>query len=279
MAIIIKLGGSLITHKHSGRPVLRLDIVRKLAHELVRLRRSGHLGQCIILHGASSFGHPLVFSHRLNDRRLSHRAIPMVSQTIQSVNSLTMLITKQLLSAGLPVIALQTTSLVTGNENQWKFLGQKVLQQILLSGGIPLLSGQMVVSDNGRSVVLSADKLAIILAELLPTTRIIFCTDVDGVYAHFPPYANELPIEHIDRYELGKFIRSQTIQKKSTDVTGAMIGKLQAIAALHHGTVIIVNGFRANRLVSACSSHPHGTVIEMEAKKKPSRKLVKAHKY
>ncbi len=268
---IIKLGGSLITYKHSGRPVLRLDVVRRLARELVSLRRSGHLGQCILVHGAGSFGHPTVFRHRLNGRRLSRRSMLMVGQTIRSVDSLTTLVTEHLLSAGVPVVPLQTTSLVTGRDNRWKFLGRKILQQILRSGAIPLLSGQLVVSDDGRSVVLSADRLAVILARLFGATRIIFCTDVDGIYAHFPPRAGERPMAHLDRRELATFIRTRTIRPRSTDVTGSMVGKLRAIMTWGHGMVVIINGLRASRLSSAFSSPPPGTVIHMDTKKKPSR--------
>jgi isopentenyl phosphate kinase len=144
--IIIKLGGSLITRKHSSRPMLRLDIVRQLARELARLRRSGHLDRCVILHGAGSFGHPFVFRYQLNGRRLSARTISPVSQTIRSVDSLTTLMTAQLVRAGLPIVPLQTTSVVTGRNNRWQFSGQKILQQILRAGGIPLLSGQLAVN-------------------------------------------------------------------------------------------------------------------------------------
>lgn len=270
---IIKLGGSIITHKHSGQPVLRLDVVRRLARELASLRRSGRLGRCILLHGAGSFGHPTVFRHRLDGRRLSGRTVLPVSQTIRLVDSLTELMTEQLLFAGLPVVPLHTTSIVTDRDNRWRFHGRKVIQQILRSGAIPMLSGQLVISDDGRSVVLSADRLAVIMAKLFRPTRIIFCTDVDGVYDHFPPRAGELPVARLDRLGFSKFIRARTVRPRSTDVAGSMVGKLRAIMPLTHGTIAIINGFRTGRLSSAFDRQPQGTVIRMDArKKKPSRR-------
>lgn len=270
---IIKLGGSIVTHKQSGHPVLRLDVVRRLARELAKLRRSGKIDHCVLLHGAGSFGHPTVFRYRLNGRRLSRQTIGMVGKTIRLVDSLTTQITEQLLDADIPVIPLHTTSLVTGRDHRWNFHGKKIIQHILRSGAVPLLGGQLVLADDGRSVVLSADRLAVIIARLFRTTRIIFCTDVDGVYNHFPPRAGERAIARFDRRQLTTFIHDQTIRPRSTDVTGSMVGKLRAITSLTHGTITIINGLRAGRLSSAIDAQPQGTIIRMNTrKKKPSRR-------
>jgi len=276
---IIKIGGSIITHKHSGRPTLATGAVRRLARELVDLHRSNRLGPCILLHGAGSFGHPLVFRHKLNGRRLSRETISPVTQTIQRVNRLTSLLVEELLRAGLPrgsslrglpVVPLQTTSMVTGRDSQWKFLGKKILARLLRSGTIPVMSGQLVISDDGQSTVMSADRLMMILAKIFKTTRLIFCTDVDGVYKIFPPRVGESHIKKLDRPALMRLIHAPNNPRhirtnvSEVDVTGAMTGKLREILNIKNATVAIVNGWKAGRLRSAFGSKPQGTMIRLK---------------
>ena len=53
--IILKIGGSIITHKEKGLPKVNLLNVRKITNQLAGLNK-----KFILIHGAGSFGHPIV---------------------------------------------------------------------------------------------------------------------------------------------------------------------------------------------------------------------------
>ncbi|OGG71844.1 hypothetical protein A3E65_02815 [Candidatus Kaiserbacteria bacterium RIFCSPHIGHO2_12_FULL_56_13] len=69
--MIIKLGGSIITEKKSGKPVARVREIKRLAREIAKAHRGRPL---ILLYGGGSFGHPLARQYRLSGRALSRGA-------------------------------------------------------------------------------------------------------------------------------------------------------------------------------------------------------------
>ena len=59
--ILMKLGGSLITKKRSDVPKCHENIMRKIANTI---SKSGK--KIIIVHGAGSYGHPIVKKYKIN---------------------------------------------------------------------------------------------------------------------------------------------------------------------------------------------------------------------
>ena len=72
--IILKLGGSVITNKRVGKPVVRVRHVKQLAREVSRVCLDGARGSrppLILLYGGGSFGHPLAHRYQLSGKMLS----------------------------------------------------------------------------------------------------------------------------------------------------------------------------------------------------------------
>ncbi len=258
--VILKLGGSVITHKRSDKPAFASNVVERLAEELARWYKAErpHL---ILLHGAGSFGHPLARRYRLEGRMLDAGALKDADRTSASVQALSERLSVVLARAGVPAVPLRTSALAR------KVHGSVVLDDyghigtILANGGVPMLAGDVVIEDGVRIAIASADALVAPLAKHFRSDRILLATDVDGVYRHYPPRRDERPLARVDRGTL----RALAVPAKSHehDVTGAMTGKLAALLPLRGRRVCIFNALRTGYLSDALRGKSMGTLITL----------------
>src|SRR5258708_2350151 len=106
--IILKLGGSVITEKRSGKPVIRTSQVKRLAREVARSTHS----PLILLYGGGSFGHPLAHKYRLSGLALSKDALIGAGRTTSAMRRLGDALATIFLDVGVPLVPLQTSTLV-----------------------------------------------------------------------------------------------------------------------------------------------------------------------
>jgi isopentenyl phosphate kinase len=259
--IILKLGGSIITEKSSGKPKIRRAVIKQLVKELKVFVRRFPKTKIILLHGAGSFGHPLVYRHKLLKQPLTSARISGFAEVVCSMRCMANLLADIFLSAKLPVFPLQTSAVLNEKNNLSNFFH---LKQILDAGFIPLLGGDMGLASKKQAVVVSADKLAVQLAKAFPNSKIIFATDVDGVFEKFPPSKNSQPLASLTRKKIAQVFKGNNIKKSQhDDVTGKMAGKLRAVLALRKTEVIVFNGLKPGGLTKALSGKPVGTRLEL----------------
>ena len=140
---ILKLGGSIITEKLNRQPRIRKAVVKQLAKELKLFIKRFPKTRIILLHGAGSFGHPLVYRYKLLERPLTGSRLLNFSETVRSMRQMANLLTGIFLSSGLPVLPLQASA-VLNEKNSVMFLSNlNQLKQIIDIGFIPLLGGDM----------------------------------------------------------------------------------------------------------------------------------------
>lgn len=234
--IVIKLGGSILTDKHGGKPALKERVVRRLARDIARNCRKETL---VLLHGGGSFGHPLAHRYGLVGKRLSRGNFLGVGMTISAMRELGTRLATAFFAAGLPVIPLQTSSFI--RKERGKLVGDfTTVEHILAKGGIPLLGGDVVI-ERGRSVIASADALAVALAKRFHARKIFFATDVAGIYERFPIRQGARPLRMADRATIRRIASSNT-SRNQYDVTGDMGGKLASLSPLRNCEVTIFNG-------------------------------------
>jgi isopentenyl phosphate kinase len=123
------------------------------------------------------------------------------------------------------------------------------------------MGGDGMIADGTRIEIVSADRLAANLAGLFGSKRIVFATDVDGVFKHFPPRRGEKPLATLTRAELTGVRASR--MKLEGDVTGGMAGKLAALTKLRGVTVIVCNGNKKGTLKTALRGGVVGTRITL----------------
>lgn len=261
--IILKFGGSVITEKLSGRPRIKEAVVQQLAKELKLFIQRFPRAKIILLHGAGSFGHPLVYRHKLIERPLTGARLLGFTETVCSMRHMANLLTDTFRAAKLPVLPLQASAVLNEKNNAMVLFNLCQLKQILNVGFIPLLGGDMGLTKKNQAIVVSADRLAVLLAKAFPVSRIIFASDVDGVFDKFPLSGNTQPLPFISRKNLKGLLKNMKQQKSQYDVTGGMVGKLRTMLALRKKEVIIFNGLRSGSLTKALAGKPIGTRLTL----------------
>jgi len=261
--ILLKLGGSIITAKHTGQAKLQKHTVLRIAKEISVFRKKNPHRKLIILHGSGSFSHPLSYQYRLMDEPTITSQLMGMAKTMHATRKLTSLLTDVFLEMKIPVIPLQTSALCKKQKGRIVFGDIQAIQAILKHGGIPLFGGDVVVSDNRNVGIASADALMVTLAHHIPHTRLLFATDVDGVYEKFPPSLNATPISKLTRAQIQKLVLKSKEKIHSKDVTGGMIGKLKTLLSLKGRTAVIFNGRTPNLLFGALQGDACGTTVRV----------------
>lgn len=261
--IILKLGGSIITKKRSGVPMLEIQRLKAIGRILRNFRRAHPSARLILLHGGGSFGHPLAHRYHLEGKKLNKESWREVSVTTNAMRDLTTRIVALLLRAGVPAVPLHTASMASIARGRLILAHPDPIETVLTTGGIPVLGGDVVVADKTRATVLSADTLAAFLASRLPSPRILFATDVPGVYAIFPPNPNATPLRTITRPLFRALISRGRPHTSKHDVTGGMLGKLLALKDLTACEVRIFDGRDPRNLALALRGSAPGTTIRL----------------
>lgn len=197
--IIVKLGGSIITEKLSSQAKIKKTVVRQLAKELkIFIQRFPDV-KIILLHGAGSFGHPLVYRHKLLEQPLAGSCLLGFAKTVYSMRQMANLLTEFFQTEKLPVFPLQFSAMAR--------FDIRYLKKIINAGFIPLLGGDMGLIKKNQVTIVSADKIAVILANAFPNSKIIFATNVNGVFNKFPPVTNEKPLSALSRIEINLMLK------------------------------------------------------------------------
>ena len=260
---ILKLGGSIITDKQSGKPIIEEERIKKLCSEIAAALQQNQDLRLVVLHGAGSLGHPQVKKYDLVNKPLTKERLLGMGETMANMRLLTDKISEELRSKGVPALPLQTSSLLHVQGVEPICTGIKTIKTILKSGGVPVLGGDTVVTEDGRVVIASADMLAMLLGRQCDASRILFGSNVDGVYASFPPADGEQPIKELTRQQAEDLSNTNQQNTSTIDVTGEMQGKLKALLEMNDTQITIFNGKNQENLRAVLAGEAIGTVINL----------------
>lgn len=227
--VVVKLGGSAITDK-SKASTARLEVIHGAIEEL-----SSYSGRLILLHGGGSFAHPYVSKSALRNGFKLKLQLGSVSEIELNLNQLTRIIGVGLLLRSRPFVPLSPMSFMTLRRGN---VGRSFLDPItsaLRLGLIPLIHGDIVFDEVRGCGIVSADRIASLLDEKIGVSRVLFGSDVDGLYDENPKTSSkaELIVE-VDRSNYSQVLKR--LKPNSSDVTGGMRGKaLEALRLAKHG--------------------------------------------
>ncbi len=245
---IVKLGGSVITEKDKAMKI-DYDSLCKIGSYLRK-----HMPK-IIVHGGGSYGHYIVHDILEEKRQLDYTDLPLISYVMDVLNRE---VVKCFQDYGLPVVSFPPHSICT-IKNSMLECEIETMKRTVENGLIPVLYGDAVVSTDGIEI-LSGDKLMVFLAREFGLRRLVFLTDVDGVYVNID---KKTIIKHLnlrDPKNQLAFLR----ESDNIDVTGGMRAKIESLKNLPSGTLVyIVNGRKESHLskVFVEGENP-GTLIE-----------------
>ncbi|MFH1520396.1 MAG: isopentenyl phosphate kinase [Candidatus Micrarchaeota archaeon] len=233
---LLKLGGSIITNK-SGWREANLSAINALAKAVAKAWKKSR--DWIIVHGAGSFGHPLVVKYNLNDGITSTEQKLRFAETHEACTELSVLVCSALNNEGVPAIPIPPAVVITSKNKRIHSFNTKLIEDYLKSGYVPLLFGDMVPDLELGGSVCSGDQIISYLGK--GAEKIVLATDVDGVLDDSGKVIPEISEENFA--EISKHLKNST--KK--DVTGAMAGKLKELLELDTPS-FIVNGLKPERV-------------------------------
>ncbi len=259
---ILKLGGSLLTDKTKPYS-LREDILKQVTHEIKECIEIGLLDSMIILHGVGSFGHPPVLEYKLHRGFSGPEQLSPLSKTQQIVNRFRLQLVEAFHEANVPIILMHPSSIIVSKKMKMTNFFLESLKGFMKLGMTPLLGGDLLYDTVMGFSVGSADQLASILADQLGANRLIFATDVDGVYNGDPKVdSNAELISEINLDNIEEVMQKMG-QAGQVDASGAMKGKL--VSLLH-----IKEKIKRGLKVSIISMLSEGNLISALQDKNPN---------
>lgn len=228
--LVLKLGGSLLTDKSTPYK-LRDDNLDRVATEIKECIDLGLIKSLVIVHGVGSFGHPPVLQYNLHKGFKDNNQLISMSKTQQIVNKLRKTIASKFIDKGIPINLMHASSMVVGNKMVITNHAFEGLKGYLSLGMMPLIGGDMMYDDSMGFSVCSGDQLAVLLSRVLNAERLMFATNVPGVYDQDPELGRkaqlfkEININDLDNV-LKKFDKSN-----ATDASGRMRGKLLSLVS------------------------------------------------
>lgn len=251
---IVKLGGSILTTKGAGKRVRGL-VLRRLAREVAKAP------DLVVLHGAGSFGHTLAKKANLLQGIQHPAQFHAAAQVSADVRELHLAVLRALHAAKARPFSMPPGQVAYCSGGQVAAIALAPFQLALRQGFTPVSCGDVVLDEKQGVSIVSADAVALILAQRLEARTMVFATDVDGIYTA-PPGTKGA--ELILRCTPDELHQVATGGSSKTDVTGGMAGKALAIAAIAEMgcDVWVVNGLRAGRVHQALTGgKPRGTLV------------------
>lgn len=245
--LLLKIGGSTISDKTLLYNALKSNDQEdiKNAHnidlsainQVVEEIKNGytHAKRMIIITGVGSPGHFTVLKHQLHkgNNGSIEQHLGLVKAQIE-VNKIRQLLLEVFLENSLPVVQFYASSMYISDKMRIQVSYTDNITHFLNLGMIPVISGDMVPDYSMGYSVLSGDQIIADLAYRLKPRRIVFGSDIDGLYDRDPKidtkahFFNDLNLEQIN----------SLINKLSEgDASGQMKGKLIEIKNLLHSGV------------------------------------------
>lgn len=228
---VIKLGGALISDKSTPYK-MREDLIGAVANEIKECIDLGLIEGLVLIHGVGSFGHPPVLKYELYKGFQNPEQLMHLSNTQQIVNQLRNKIAEIFQDTGIPINLMHASSMVIGNKMKITEHMFEALKGYLSLGMVPLIGGDMMY-DNGMGFsVCSGDQLSVVISREVKACRLIFATDVAGIFDSDPKIDEEASlIREINMNEVENIIK-QLDESKTADASGRMKGKLMTISSI-----------------------------------------------
>ena len=259
--VFLKLGGSLITDKHT-EAMLRPDVVRRIVQEIAAARQANPGLRIVLGHGSGSFGHVPAKKH--GTRQGVHTAEQWLGfvEVWRYASALNQAIMGALQAvADQPAIAFAPVSSVLaagGGVQSWNL---QPIRAALAAGIIPVVYGDVIFDTQLGGTILSTEDLFVHLAAELQPARILLAGNDAGVYDRYPDGAV------VPRITPTSYAHMNALPGASaaTDVTGGMASKVESMLAIVETLpacqVSIFSGAEAGNIQAALLGEPLGTLI------------------
>jgi isopentenyl phosphate kinase len=226
---VLKLGGALITDK-SVPYTARIDVLNAAAQEIKDCLDEDLIQSLILVQGVGSYGHPPVLEHKLHKGFQSPEQLLPLSKTQSKVAELRAMVVEAFQNVGIPICLMYPSSMITSEKMRMTSYFLEPLKGFLKLGMVPLVGGDILIDSVMGWSVGSGDPLSVLLAEELGAKRLIFASDVSGIYDADP---HETPAAKLfDEINLNELenVLERIRASSASDASGVMEGKIKSIA-------------------------------------------------
>jgi len=133
---IIKIGGSVITHKKSKKPKINFKNLKIVAQQLENFNKP-----YILIHGAGSYGHPLVQQSRIHQGITNRRQLIAFAQTQRQQNLLNTFVCEELIKRKIPAFPTQVSSNAVMSKGRLIQMNTTAIIGLLKIGIVPVCYG------------------------------------------------------------------------------------------------------------------------------------------
>ena len=256
---MIKLGGSIITRKHESRPFFDRRNVSRIAEEIA-FSLDKISSKFVIVHGAGSYGHPIASRYNLA-AGLKGNALAM-AQCQALMNQLNSMVCLELAAKNIPAYPFQLSAGSISSNGKLDSVNILLMEKLLELNIVPVTFGTPAYDDRQGCAIISGDQIISYLSSALKASRVVFATNVDGIFDGDPDKnRNAKIVKSLNADELEKIGAGTS---SSTDVTGGMSGKIRWILAMRGLTCRVINGNVPGLLAKTLSGDDgFGTVIKL----------------
>lgn len=258
---VLKLGGSVITHK--DKPLTaNLTAIRRLAEEIAEAK----IPQLIVVHGGGSFGHTMAKEYAIKEGfRGEASQLLGFTKTHQAMITLNNLVLEALIQHNISAMAIAPSSFIVSKSGRIATMRYEPLKRLLDMGAVPLLYGDAILDFDKGFTILSGDQLVASLAVHFGAKRIVVGIDEDGLFTADPKEHGRPDLIRKCTLRRLRKLRRQIKGTNACDVTGGMQGKIaELMPAIEEGIpTLIVNGTISRRIYKALKGEKvTGTLIQ-----------------
>jgi isopentenyl phosphate kinase len=259
--VFVKLGGSLITDKHSPRTPRR-EVIQKLARELkTGLQHNPNL-KLLVGHGSGSFGHASAARNGTREGVRTRKDWQGFLEVWRDAGELNRIVIEIFSDVGLPVIAFSPSATTLAANGSVMTYAMEGIQSALTHGLIPVVHGDVVFDTARGGTILSTEELFYYLTLKLKPRRILLAGLEPGVWADFPLCSEMVSL--ITPSTLAE-IEGKLRGSDAVDVTGGMYQKvvtmLKLVKTVEGLDVLIFSGEDDQAVSAALNGEEAGTLI------------------
>jgi isopentenyl phosphate kinase len=226
--IIIKLGGSVITHKDSSPPRINEEHLSRIVEELTICKTP-----LIIVLGGGAYGHQAAHRHGFgNPESSSKQRLAGIPDIRHNMSLLASKVEDEMNSHGVPSVVFSPFTFVTLRDNLIKDFPTTIIKRTLETGTAVVIHGDVCFDENESASILSGDTIAVYLAEELAAKAVFIGTNVDGVLEEDPQYNPKARYISLINHSNMNQVLLHTGPSSSTDVTGGMKKKIKDLLGL-----------------------------------------------
>ncbi len=245
--IILKIGGSAFSDKRTGKSFVKI-VARNVAKELSRREK------VLIVQGAGYVGHSIASKYKIYKLDGNQHEWALLRYNVGQVTNA---ISKAMIDNGHAPMTLSASSFFKIESGRTIVKNLDILRDYLNMGFMPLMHSDAPINSKNGLSILSGDDMAVLLANRLNASTLIFGTDVDGIYDK-----SRKTIGSISKKDLKKISILDKDTCGAIDVTGGMKGKLMQIYKAKKGIkVYIINLRKRGELRKVVSGKKTGTCI------------------